>query len=44
VADPYGVAGTPALFIIDKKGAVAFTALGALTGKQLKEEIEKVVK
>jgi peroxiredoxin len=44
VADPYGVAGTPALFIIDKKGTVTFTTLGALTGKQLETEIEKVIK
>ena len=44
VADPYGVAGTPALFIVDKAGKVAFTSLGATTGPQLKAEIEKVVK
>ncbi len=44
VADPYGVAGTPATFIIDKKGNVAFTALGALTGQQLKAQIDKVTK
>lgn len=44
VADPYGVAGTPALFILDKDGKIAFTSLGAVTGQQLKEEIEKVVK
>lgn len=44
VADPYGVAGTPATFIIDKKGNIAFTTLGALPGHQLKKELEKVVK
>ena len=44
VADPYGVAGTPALFIIDKKGAVSFTALGFVAAPQLKNEIDKVVK
>jgi len=44
VADPYGVAGTPALFIVDKDGKVAFTSLGATTGQQLRAEIEKVVK
>jgi len=44
VADPYGVAGTPALFIVDRQGKIAFTSLGAVTGPQLKEEIEKVVK
>jgi peroxiredoxin len=41
VADPYGVAGTPATFLIDKDGVIAFTALGALTGQQLRAEIEK---
>lgn len=44
VADPYGVAGTPALFLIDKNGVVAFSAVGAVTGEQLKAEIGKVVK
>jgi peroxiredoxin len=44
VADPYGVAGTPAVFLVNKKGAVAFVGLGAVTGQQLKEEIEKVMK
>ena len=44
VADPYGVAGTPALFLIDKKGVVAFGALGAVTGEQVKAEIAKVLK
>jgi len=44
VADPYGVAGTPALFLIDKNGVVAFSVMGAVTGEQLKAEIEKAVK
>jgi peroxiredoxin len=44
VADPYGVAGTPALFIIDKKGAVSFTALGFVAAPQLKNEIDTVVR
>lgn len=44
VADPYGVAGTPALFLIDKKGVVAFSNVGAVTGEQLKAEIGKVLK
>jgi len=43
VADPYGVAGTPALFLIDKQGVVAFSAVGAVTGEQVKAEIGKVV-
>lgn len=44
VADPYGVAGTPALFLIDKNGIVAFSTVGAVTGEQLKAEIGKVLK
>jgi peroxiredoxin len=44
VADPYGVAGTPALFIVDKKGVISYSHVGAVTPEQLKAEIEKVVK
>lgn len=42
VADPYGVAGTPALFLVDKKGTVAFSAVGAVKVDQLRKEIQKV--
>ncbi len=44
VADPYGVAGTPALFLIDKRGTVSYVAIGAVTAGQLKAEIEKALK
>ena len=44
VADPYGVAGTPALFVIDKKGIISYAAVGAVTPAALKAEIEKAVK
>jgi peroxiredoxin len=44
VADPYGVAGTPALFLIDREGNIAYSAVGAVTGEQLRKEIEKVAK
>lgn len=44
VADPYGVAGTPALFVIDKKGVVSFVAVGAVTAQTLRTEIEKATK
>lgn len=43
VADPYGVAGTPAVFLIDRQGVVAFGVMGAVTGDQLKAEIGKVL-
>jgi len=44
VADPYGVAGTPALYLIDKHGVIAFSNVGAVTGEKMKAEIEKVLK
>jgi hypothetical protein len=44
VADPYGVAGTPAIFLVNKKGVISYSTVGAVTPDQLKSEIEKVVK
>ena len=44
VADPYGVAGTPAVFLVDRKGVVAFSTVGAVTAEQLKAEIGKALK
>jgi peroxiredoxin len=44
VADPYGVAGTPALFLIDKQGVITFSVVGAVTGDQMKAELGKVLK
>lgn len=44
VADPYGVGGTPALFLIDKQGVVSFSTVGAVTVEQLKAEIGKALK
>lgn len=44
VADPYGVAGTPALFLIDRRGIVAYGNVGAVTGEKLKTEIGKILK
>lgn len=43
VADPYGVAGTPALFLINKKGVITFSAVGALTMEELRKEILKLI-
>ena len=43
VADPYGVAGTPALFLIDRNGIVTFSHVGEVTGEQMKTEIGKVI-
>lgn len=44
VADPYGVSGTPALFLIDKQGVISFSTVGAVTAEQLKAEIAKALK
>ena len=44
VADPYGVSGTPALFVVDRKGVIAFSLVGTVTVEQLRKEISKVVK
>lgn len=44
IADPYGVAGTPTLFLIDRKGTIVFRAIGAVTADQLRSEVQKIVK
>ncbi len=44
VADPYGVAGTPALFVIDRKGVITFSAVGIVAADALRKEIAKVAK
>jgi len=44
VADPYGVAGTPALFVVDRKGTITYVAIGAVTAPALRAEIEKALK
>ncbi len=43
IADPYGVSGTPALFLIDRKGVITFSVVGAVTAERLRKEIAKVV-
>lgn len=44
IADPFGVSGTPALFVIDRKGVVTFSTVGVVAAEQLRKEILKVVK
>ena len=44
VADPYGVAGTPAIFLVDKDSTITFSVVGAVTGDVLRKEIAKVAK
>lgn len=40
IADPYGVAGTPTLYLMDKDGIIKY----AKVGKSSREELEKVIK
>jgi thiol-disulfide isomerase/thioredoxin len=43
IADPYGVAGTPTVYVIDKKGIVQFADVGKVKRSVLKEAIEGVI-
>lgn len=44
VADPYGVAGTPTLFLLDRAGKVALARAGRLTEEELEKAIQAVLK
>lgn len=44
VADPYGVAGTPTIYIVDKAGKIAFAKVGSITEKELEKEIRTILK
>ena len=41
IADPYGVQGTPTLYIIDKEGRIAFGRVGTLSFDTLSSLISK---
>ncbi len=41
VADPYGIAGTPTLYVIDTKGKIFFSAVGDVEHQELVSIIEK---
>jgi protein-disulfide isomerase len=43
VSDPYGVAGTPTVYIIDGKGVVQFAKVGRASEEELEEVIKKVL-
>jgi peroxiredoxin len=43
VSDPYGVAGTPTVYIIDSKGIVRFARVGRASEEELEEVIKKVL-
>ncbi len=44
VADPYGVMGTPTMFLVDKGGIIRYSRVGATDEKVLREAIVNVLK
>lgn len=44
VSDPYGVAGTPTLYLVDKAGKIAFARAGALQEGELEKVVQAVLK
>lgn len=44
VADPYGVAGTPTLFLVDKSGKVVLAKAGRLKEEELETAIQAALK
>ncbi|MBI5419602.1 MAG: TlpA family protein disulfide reductase [Deltaproteobacteria bacterium] len=44
VADPYGVAGTPSLYLVDRTGKVALAKAGRLKEEELEKAIQAVLK
>lgn len=43
IADPYQVAGTPVLYLVDSAGKIYANHLGRLTAKELRELIKKML-
>ena len=43
VSDPYGVAGTPTVYIIDSSGVVRFAKVGRASEEELEEVIKQVL-
>ena len=44
VADPYGVAGTPTIFIVDKGGKIALAKVGRFKEEELEKAIQSLMK
>jgi len=44
VADPYGVAGTPTIFIVDRAGKVAIAKVGRFKEEEIEKAIQSVMK
>jgi peroxiredoxin len=43
VSDPYGVAGTPTVYIVDGKGVVRFAKVGRASEEELEEVIKQIL-
>jgi peroxiredoxin len=43
VSDPYGVAGTPTVYIIDSEGVVRFAKVGRASEEELEEVIKQIL-
>ena len=43
VADPYGVAGTPTIYVVDRAGKIAFSEIGRAPKEVLEEAIRKAI-
>jgi peroxiredoxin len=43
VADPYGVAGTPTLYMVDREGKIALAEVGRMSKESLEKAIKKTL-
>jgi len=44
VADPFGVGGTPTIFLVDRAGKVAFAKIGRFKEEDLEKAIQSALK
>jgi thiol-disulfide isomerase/thioredoxin len=44
VADPYGVGGTPTIYLVDRAGKIAFAKVGRIKEEDLEKAIQSVLK
>ena len=44
VADPYGVAGTPTIYVVDKGGKIALAKAGRMKEEELEKAVQSVLK
>ncbi len=43
ISDPYNVAGTPVIYIVNKKGEIAYTKVGRVTAEELLAKVDEVL-